>query len=267
MTDAPPAEGPTITGNMPFYKKPEPISAARHAKLGVNKIQRPFEFARDMHVAPMTIGEFPMGGLDYPIIFAGEERAPLFVMGLRERENLFVTDDGRWENHRYLPAFVRRYPFVFAEDRDNQRFVACIDVEAPMVAENAETPLFEGQEPTAFTKDAVNFLTSFEQQRQLTREFVLRVRELDLFEDATVTFTPNNLDGTPGEPRKIAEYVGISYDKLKALPGEKLSELAGKGFLRAIEYHAHSLNNWQKLINRAGERQASGQQATSTVIN
>lgn len=256
MTDAPTAEAPTISGNLPFYKKPEPISATRHGKLGIKRVEQPFGFAKSMHVAPATVSEFPMGGLDYPIIFVGPDRAPLLVMGLRENENLFVTPDGVWENHRYLPAFVRRYPFVFAEDKQNERFVACIDVEAPMVAENAETPLFEGEEPSAFTRDAINFLTSFEQQRQATREFCVRLRELDLFEEAKVTFTPANADGSQGEPRTIAEYVGISADKVAALSADQLTELNQKGFLRMIHYHQHSLNNWQKLINRAGERQA-----------
>ncbi|NIR58894.1 MAG: SapC family protein, partial [Gammaproteobacteria bacterium] len=66
---------------------------------------------------------FASAGLDYPIIFTGPDRVPLAVLGMRAGQNLFIGDDGVYEPNRYVPAFIRRYPFVFAEDKANNRFV------------------------------------------------------------------------------------------------------------------------------------------------
>jgi hypothetical protein len=254
MADTSGSGGAAVTGSVAFYKRPEPLAPDRHGKLGVKRIDKPFLFAQGTHLVPITIGEFASAGLDYPIIFGGPDNVPLAVLGMRNGQNLFIGDDGAYEPHRYLPAFIRRYPFVFAEDKANNRFIACIDVEAPMVAENAETPFFNGQEPTQFTRDAVDFLSSFEQQRRETQAFVARLKELNLFDNARVTFTPQRPDGSPGDPVTVAEYVAVSADKLKALPAATLAELRDSGHLPAIYVHIHSLRAWQWLLRRAGER-------------
>jgi hypothetical protein len=252
------SQAPAVTGQVAFYKRPEPLAPDRHGRLGVKRIDKPFLFAQGTHVVPITIGEFASAGLDYPIIFGGSERVPLAVLGLRAGQNLFIDDNGAYEQNRYLPAFIRRYPFVFAEDKPNNRFIACIDVEAPMVGENAETPFFSGQEPTKFTRDAVDFLSSFEQQRRETQAFVARLGDLDLFDNANVTLTPTRDDGSPADPVVVAEYIAVSGDKLKALKAEKLAELRDSGHLAAIFTHLHSLRAWQWLLRRASTRPGAG---------
>jgi hypothetical protein len=244
-----------VTGTVAFYKRPEPLAPDRHGTLGVMRMAKPYLFAKTTHVVPLTVGEFSHAGLDYPIIFSGAEHIPIAVMGMRAGENEFIGEDGAFEANRYVPAFIRRYPFVFAEDRPNNRFIACIDVEAPMVVkENPDTKLFEGNEPTQYTREAVNFLTGFEQQRRDTQEFVKRLNELDLFETAKVSVRPQQSDGTAGDPVDVAEYTAVSFDKLKALPPETLAELLASGHLAAIFIHLHSLRVWQWLIERAGRR-------------
>lgn len=252
-----------VTGSVAFYKRPEPLAADKHGKLGVSRQAKAFVFAKQTHVVPLTLGEFAAAGLDFPIIFAGADRVPLAVMGMREGANLFISEDGAFETHRYIPAFIRRYPFVFAEDRANKRFIACIDVEAPMVGENAEIALFNGAEPSPYTKDAVNFLTGFEQQRRETEEFVKHLTELDLFHSTKLTLAQTRADGTQADPVDLADYIAVSLEKLKGLPHAKLAELLNKGYLAAIHVHLHSLRAWQWLIQRASERQA----ATPSTVN
>ena len=66
----------------------------------------------------------------------------------------------------------------------------------------------------------------------LLRDFIYLLKDLDLFEVKTATFTPFNPDGTPSEPQKIADYFGVSEAKLNALPTEKLIELRDNGALQ-----------------------------------
>ena len=81
-------------------------------------------------MVPLTVGEFPIAGIYYPIIFAGDRYQPLAVMGMRQGSNLFVGADGAFEVGAYIPAYIRRYPFVLANDQAREQLVVCIDRDA-----------------------------------------------------------------------------------------------------------------------------------------
>lgn len=250
MSDAMTAAQPQLSGSVLLYKKPEPLTARDHSALGLKILPRPFNFVATTHVAPLTVQEFGMAATTMPIIFSPDRKTPLAVMAARAGENLFVTAEGNWENDSYIPAFVRRYPFVFAADPNSDQFVVCIDREAEMLAENAEVPMFVDGEPTDYTKNAIDFLQDFERQRRATDEFVKLVNDMNLLEEKAVTFTPQNPDGSPAEPVKVADYVAISEEKLNALPAAKLLELKNAGALPAIYAHLVSLLQWQRMIQR-----------------
>jgi hypothetical protein len=177
-------------------------------------------------------------------------------MGLRQGENLFVADDGDFRPDAYIPAYVRRYPFVFADDKQNQRLILCIDRGASIVAEGGQNPLFVEGKPSDYTNMAMEFCNNFEQERQRTEAFVKLIQDLDLLDVREAVFTPRNPDGTPGAPQKLAEYYAVSEDKLRALPAEKLAELRDNGALGQIYAHLVSLLGWDRLIALAFLRQA-----------
>src|SRR5690348_12836776 len=64
----PPPAGPDFTGNVLFYSKPEPLSREMHAKIGLRRVDKPFGFAATSNVVPITVAEFPVAGISYPII-------------------------------------------------------------------------------------------------------------------------------------------------------------------------------------------------------
>ncbi|HXQ17058.1 MAG TPA: SapC family protein [Caulobacteraceae bacterium] len=254
-TPMPPAA--EFSGNVLFYSKPEPLSRELHSKIGLRRMDRPFGFAATTNVVPLTVGEFPLAGLSFPIIFAGERYQPLAVMGIRQGTNLFVGADGAFELGAYIPAYIRRYPFVLANDQSRGQLVVCIDRAASMLGEDYDLAFFnENGEPTDYTNGCIQFCNDFENEGRRTESFVSLLRELDLFDVARATFTPNNPDGTPGEPQPIAEYFAVSEAKLKALPPEKLLELVGNGAVAQIYAHMMSLTGWDRLIARTMARQA-----------
>lgn len=244
------ANGPALTGKVMLYNNPQPLSIEAHSKLGLKNIEKPFGFAAKTHVVPLTVQEFGVAAASLPIIFAPDKKTPLAVLGARGNENLFVDDKGFWELDAYVPAFIRRYPFIFAADEGNDNFVVCIDEGAEMIGENADLPLFKDGQPSEYTKNAMEFLQDFERQRRATDEWVALVVSMDLLEDKAVTFTPTNPDGTQGQPVKVADYVGVSEEKLMALPDAQFIELKNKGALAAIYAHLVSLLQWQKLVQR-----------------
>ncbi|MEM9054972.1 MAG: SapC family protein, partial [Pseudomonadota bacterium] len=161
LNPQPNAQQPELTGNVLFYKNPQPLNPEQHAGLGVKQIDQPFGFLRQAHAIPVTVTEFGMAAAAYPIIFVGDEFTPVAVMGIRQNENLFVRDDGSTEPDFYVPAFVRRYPFVFANDNQSDRLLLCIDRDAPMVTNQPDVALFENGEPTPFTQNAIEFCKEF----------------------------------------------------------------------------------------------------------
>ncbi len=249
----PPAgDPPALSGKVLFYKQPEPLSPERHAALGVRQVQQPFAFLREAHAVPITVTEFGMAAAAYPIIFVGEEKVPVAVMGVRQGQNLFVTHDGRTEPDYYVPAFVRRYPFVFAADQNSDRLLLCVDAAAPMVSPQPEVPFFENGQPSKFTQDAIEFCKEFERQRRATSEFTELLNRYGLFEQKTVAFQPRDAQGNEAGPQqKIADYWAVSEEKLNALPSEQYLELKNNGAVGAVYAHMISLLNWSRVIQRA----------------
>lgn len=241
-----------LSGQVLFYKEPQPLAAEQHAALGVKKIEQPFGFLREAHAVPVTVSEFGTTAVSFPIIFVGEDLTPVAVMGVRQGQNLFVDDEGQVDPDIYVPAFVRRYPFVFAADEGTDRLLLCVDRQAPMVTNQPEVPFFENGQPSKFTNDAIEFCKEFERQRRATVDFVNILKQHNLFEAKTVTFQPRDGQGNEvGEQQKIADYHAVSEEKLASLTDEQFVELRNTGALGACYAHMVSLMNWTNIIQRA----------------
>src|ERR1700735_796491 len=181
MADQKPAGLPGTENNLPmFYGAPRPLDRAKDANL---KISRPshFNFAAKTNAVPLRMDQFPMAAAYYPIVFAaGPMPIPAAVVGLRNDNNLFLDKQGHWVNGAYLPAYVRRYPFILMDDPDRKQFVLCIDETTDMLSESGEYKLFEGEEPSEFTKSAMEFCAALRQQGDATDAFVKALKEFDL---------------------------------------------------------------------------------------
>ncbi|MEE9272123.1 MAG: SapC family protein [Robiginitomaculum sp.] len=247
MGKAPQKSG--ITGNVMLYENPQPLTKDKHEGFGVKQVKKPFEFMAKSHFMPITAPEFASACGSFPIIFAGAEKTPLAVMGIRTEENLFI-EKGQFDNQFYMPAFARRYPFVLAGDTDNDRFVVCVDEKAECVTNNKPSqPFFDGDQPSKFTNEAFEFLKQFEQDRRATQVMINRIKELDLFEKKEMNFQGQNADGSPAEKQKIADYFAITDEKLRALDPKILKEFIDNGYLAVIYASMFSLGNWQRLVN------------------
>jgi hypothetical protein len=248
MTDTTVDHKAELTGEVLFYVQPEPLSKEAHEGLGIRTIDNPYAFTAKSHLVPLTITEFGPAALCYPVIFAGEDKTPVAVMGVNSNENLFVDDKGQFQPDCYLPAYVRRYPFVLANDPQSQRMVVCIDRKAPMVTDKKpEVLFFEKGELSDYTKGAIDFCNNFEGEVQRTLSFVAMLKELDLFEQKEARYSPP--DGSASQ--LVAEYQGVSEAKLNALSAEKLKELRDNGALQQIYCHLVSLMGWDRLIVKA----------------
>lgn len=104
----------------------------------------------------------------------GEQIAPVAMLGLRDGENLFIDDAGKWLGE-YVPAYVRRYPFVFSETPEGQALLS-MDSAYPGLdksgGDTAPRRLFDaaGNE-TDFLKETLTFLEQFQAGYLRTMQF------------------------------------------------------------------------------------------------
>jgi hypothetical protein len=260
--------GQQTLGKILFYRQLEPLSIEKHRALGVSQVSNPFSFLADTHLVPLTVDEFGLAAVCYPIIFDTQTKTPLAVMGLRPGMNVFLGADGSLDPEVYLPAFARRYPFlpVIAGSGQQQqqppaaegdRVLVCIDRAAKMLSSTPELPFFEGDKPSRYTQDAIQFCREFDMLGRRTQEFVKLMDQHGLFELTPLALPRAKPDGTPDEPMKIGEYLRISEAKLNQLPKDTYLELRDRGVTAVMHAHLLSLGLWPKILSRAARIQAS----------
>lgn len=255
--------GQQTLGKILFYNQLEPLSFEKHKGLGVSQVANPFSFLADTHLVPLTVDEFGLAAVCYPIIFDTQSKTPLAVMGLRPGMNVFLGGDGSLDPEVYLPAFARRYPFLPVLAASNQapqpeeRVLVCIDRSAKMLSSKPELPFFEGDKPSRYTQEAIQFCREFDMLGRRTQEFVKLMEQHNLFELTPLALPRAKADGTPDEPQKIGEYLRISDAKLNALPKETYLELRDKGVSAVMHAHLLSLGLWPKILSRAARIQAA----------
>jgi hypothetical protein len=259
MTGA--SEAQTL-GQILFYRQLEPLSHEKHRGLGVKQVSNPFSFLAETHLVPLTVDEFGLAALCYPIIFDTQSKSPLAVMGLRGGMNVFLSSDGTLDPEVYLPAFARRYPFlpIIANGQgqeSDERVMVCIDRSAKMISNTPELAFFEGDQPSRYTQDAIQFCKEFDTLGRRTQEFIDLMTKHDLFELTPLALPRAKPDGTPAEPQKIGEYLRISEAKLNKLPQDVYMELRDRGVSAVVHAHLLSLGLWPKILSRAARMQAA----------
>lgn len=242
------ATAPQPTGLPILYNGLVPLSSNEHATWKTHTM-RGATFLKDVHAIPVTVDEFINIQRHYPIIFADAENPiPLALMGLNEGVNVFVGEDGVFKEPVYVPAYVRRYPFMLAQLGQNpQELSLCFDPTSGLVKEDGDAAaLFENGQPTEATKAILQFCEQFEQSAQRTGAFIAELREMDLLMDGEVTITP---EGAPA-PSVYRGFKMVNEEKLRDLRGDQLRKMNQSGMLPLIMAHIFSLDLMRDLFGR-----------------
>lgn len=232
-----------------FYENVTPISKKRHADWSIESGRGRFEFARKVNSVPLMATEIPRAASEYTVVFAGRDDAimPVVVLGIDGDTNVYVDDDGSW-NARYVPAFVRRYPFVFSRSDDGKTFTLCLDESWEGAnQEGRGERLFDDEgEQTPYLQNVLNFVQEYQNQFQLTQAYCNRLKDLDLLEPMQAQFT---IAG--GEKRSLTGFMALNRKKLKELPADDLSSLAQTDELELSYNHIHSMNHFADMLQLA----------------
>lgn len=246
-TAAPAATPPS---QMPlFYSSPVPVDANRHK--GKSLRDNPgYGFSTRANSVPVSGAEFMLVQRHYPIVFSGRDAPiPVAVVGLRAEENLFVGADGTWMPQTYVPAYVRRYPFVFIEAAGGQLILA-IDEGGGFVVEGGKLPLFDNaSQPTDLVKGALQFCAAYQGNHKATAEYADALKAQDLLVDNQAQAT---IAGT--ERLSLGGFQIVDEAKFNKLPVAVLEQWRDKGWLAWTYAHLMSFACWNGLANLAAER-------------
>ncbi len=229
-----------------FYKQIAALSDEKHGDWYLAK-DHGYHFARETNCVYIAGIEFPQACREYPIVFASaadDTVFPVVLLGLKGAQNLFLDAEGGWRA-RYVPAYLRRYPFVLARLEEGERYTVCIDESCSgfnTVQEGEALFNEQGEQGDLLTR-TVTFLKDYQAHVQWTEAFCNELRGLDILEPVQA-----NVSLDSGEKFSLSGMLAVSRDKLKAMEDVKLAELVRKDYLELISAHLLSLGNVQNLI-------------------
>ncbi len=229
-----------------IYGSAVPVSPERHAETCLEN-RETYDFSAGINAVPLLAAEFAAAASEYAIVFmgSGSGAMPLAVLGVRPEQNLYLTPDSHWQA-KYIPAFIRRYPFVFTAGREKDTLALCIDETHPGVnTEGRGQRLFNDGKPSEFTNHVLKFLQEYQAQFAVTQAFGRRLKELNLLEPMHAKVT------TPaGEQLGLQGFQGVTRNRVRTLSGEALAGLAQDDALELLYLHLYSLGNFNEVISR-----------------
>ncbi|HEX8514235.1 MAG TPA: SapC family protein [Allosphingosinicella sp.] len=234
------ATEPQSTGLPIFYGGLEPLSSSVHAGYRSRSSDRA-PFLTTNHAVPITIDEFVAVQRHFPIVFSvGENPVPLALMGLNEGVNVFVDAEGKPTGEMYLPAYVRRYPFMLARlQPDAQELSLCFDPTSGLIGDFEDgEPLFADGKPSETTNNVLKFCEEFELSAQRTVAFMTELKDSGMLMDGEVSIQPAGSD----QPFVYRGFQMINEEKLRDLSGDDLKRMNGNGMLPLILAHLFSVS-------------------------
>jgi hypothetical protein len=236
-----------MTTQLLIYETAVPSNSGRHGQCSVDA-GGGYAFSRNVNAVPLMAVEFPPASAEYAIVFAGTDEAlmPAVILGMRGKENAYLDAEDGWRA-KYIPAFIRRYPFVFSKSADGQTFTLCIDEEFKGFNREGRGEGLFGSEgkPTPYVDNVLKFLQDYQAQFERTRAFCAKLKQLELLEPMQATISLQT-----GEQLALTGFMAVDRKKLKALSGEALAELAKTDELELLYLHLQSLRNFNNVRDR-----------------
>tara|TARA_R110001606_G_scaffold94125_2_gene208838 strand:- start:17535 stop:18320 length:786 start_codon:yes stop_codon:yes gene_type:complete len=234
-----------------FYNDLVPLNSNEHSKWKIKGLDNA-SFMQSQHAIPITTDEFINAARNYPIVFSvGDNSVPLILMGLNEGVNTFMNDEGQFREPAYVPAYVRRYPFMLAKLRpEAEELSLCFDPTANAVGDFKEgDTLFDDDQPSETTKNILNFCEQFEQAGQRTGQFVQELEKMGLLMDGEVSIQQTGVE----KPFIYRGFKMIDEAKLRDLRGDELRKINQNGILPLIYAHLFSLQIMREVFAKQVE--------------
>ena len=231
-------------------------------------LRHPYHFASQQMLVPAMASEMGQVAREYAVVFADVAGSlPMALLGARRGENAYVRPSGHWAA-RYVPAHVRRYPFVLAEHAPDgaqpspsTRRIVMVDADAPhLVFDEGGVALFEADgSPSAALKRVQQGLVLLERDSERTLELVRQIEHANLLVQRVLQVAQR-----AGEPLGLRGLRVVDEARLAALSPADLHALQQSGALGLIHAHLLSLSNLTDGPLVEGVAAAANLQATAS---
>jgi hypothetical protein len=239
------------TYRMPmFYRTPTVLNVQAHGHLALTR-KRNYSFCAKVNSVPVVLSEVPYLIQHYPVAFTpGDEPMLMAIVGARNDENLFVDEAGNWEPGKYIPAYVRRFPFVLMERADKD-FMLAAELESGFFGAEGDR-LFENGRPTQYAADVFRFCIELQQAFKPTQEFCQAVHKKGLLKQKRSTMT------TPsGRTFSVSGFAGVDVEDLNQLDNRTANIWRKEGWLATLYWHVGSLGQLKSYPIRLDEALAA----------
>ena len=229
-----------------------PVTREAHAQMRLRPLTS-FSFAKTAPVIRIVASELTQIAANFPIVFLDENGspAPYALMGLSQTENQFVTDEGQWMA-QYVPAMLRRFPFLPGRAANGAGDVATVLVEDSWLSADEGELLFGPDEgaPNGPLARAIQLLSMIEVEAAQLGALSKLLAAQGLIEP--MEFQMTLTDG--GIPTKLEGLSGVNETKLRELPDAAFLELRKTGALNLAYASMISLGQLPRLQALASAR-------------
>lgn len=240
-----------------IYDNIQPLSSDAHRTWSV--FIEDYSFVSHMISAPVLATEIPFAAGEFPIVFSATQKEgeyiPLALMGIREGQNLLLNEQGRFIT-RYIPAFIRRYPFVLGGEKGADAMALCIDVDSKSIVKDGSKGrrlFLENGEQSQDLSEIVEFLKDYHLRAEMTKLFCQRLHELGLLEPMQANIKLKGLEETNFN---LTGFFVVNREKLKTLSDADALDFFKKDGLELIYAHMQSLSRFNDLIRIMSDRMA-----------
>ena len=203
-------------------------------------------YGDDRHFVQVTVNEFPLLVVHYPLFFSKNANTGEFycgvMLGFKEGENLFLRE---WEEREfYRPLILQRGPF-YAQGPE-----LAIDLDHPRVgAESGKSLFTEYGQPTRYLQSIIWAFQDLKPGIETSKFFVARLLELNLIEPVDI-----DVEFEDGSTHKCVGLYTVNQETFGRLPDEVVVELFRRGYLRLIHMMIVSLKQFPVLARKRNGR-------------
>ena len=237
-----------VPGMPLFYRSLLVFDSVKHRDLGLPTEWRDFGYARATNVIPLVVSEVAQALRHYPLLFIKDPMSGtvnlVALVGNGEGINQFVDSKGQWQANTYIPAWVRRYPFLMATDDRQQSFLA-FDPQAPMWTSKSdrEALLDADGKPTPRLQQVIAFQKEYAATARLTEEMGQKLLDAGVLEEARLSLSASDRSA----PLNLGGFMLVNEKKLRELPSAELEKLHAADALGLAYAQIFSIGNLRQL--------------------
>jgi len=231
-----------------FYSQLEPFDVNVHGQWQFAELPSDYSFAAQANVISLQVNEVPYAVRHFPLVFiaGGADTPPALValVGLGDGVNRFVDAQGRWRADTYIPAYVRRFPFMLMRVEGQNEMILAVDVAQAWVKTQTGETLVDAQgKRTPRLERAMAMQREHQQQLRVTQEMCAALRDSGVLVQRTLSWQEPD-----GKPRQLNGFWGVDESKLKALGTDAVMALHKADAMGLAYAQLLSLSNLHSLI-------------------